>query len=450
MNDNDSDMELDRNNCCDRNGCSDKNDCVDCMCSSSNCVGNDAEEASLSIAMEKVQGFNSSTTMRTLFVRMEGLLLKSTDDEESFTVDANSTGTLTAKIEDSDGHDFGVMQEVKEIEETDDSGNHDGLPNVTDEKRSALRSVSFNPCIHNNGSHTQLGGNVEHGAERSSKATMTLTAADDSGTFNTFILNDSPAEMEQQHSQAAGNAASHVVMCEEGEPSQSMRIVTATEQSSSSEPELENNSHTETLGSAVDATETTTSSATITMTTSSKLDYAPGYLYLSLPCQSRHRTKPNSSRVSIESSDTPFDLSKSQLMESVSTSSSSNTSPLPTELPFPPQHRRPIPNQCAICLCEYELGDTIVISCNVECPHAFHQECILEWLVKVQEGTPCPCCRRTFVDLEKSIPQSVRNTNNNNNNDGVNGDRNTNSTVSRTTVSNVNTTTTTRNDGNDS
>ena len=31
---------------------------------------------------------------------------------------------------------------------------------------------------------------------------------------------------------------------------------------------------------------------------------------------------------------------------------------------------------------------------------AFHQECIVEWLVKMQDGTPCPCCRREFVKLD--------------------------------------------------
>mmetsp|Transcript_31612 Transcript_31612/g.66054 ORF Transcript_31612/g.66054 Transcript_31612/m.66054 type:complete len:757 (-) Transcript_31612:80-2350(-) len=83
--------------------------------------------------------------------------------------------------------------------------------------------------------------------------------------------------------------------------------------------------------------------------------------------------------------------------------------------------RRPIPNQCAICLCDYEPGDTIVVSASSSlrgnnddgtsvnqrgnhCPHAFHQECIVEWLVKMQDGTPCPCCRQTFVELDDHIP----------------------------------------------
>ena len=66
-----------------------------------------------------------------------------------------------------------------------------------------------------------------------------------------------------------------------------------------------------------------------------------------------------------------------------------------------------VPNSCAICLDTYVSGDTIVTSCNPLCPHAFHQECIVEWLVKMQEGTPCPCCRRTFVELSPSRPAAA-------------------------------------------
>lgn len=63
-----------------------------------------------------------------------------------------------------------------------------------------------------------------------------------------------------------------------------------------------------------------------------------------------------------------------------------------------------VPNECAICLSGYEKGETIVTSYNGECPHAFHQECIVEWLVKMQDGAPCPCCRRTFIDLDAHAP----------------------------------------------
>lgn len=66
-----------------------------------------------------------------------------------------------------------------------------------------------------------------------------------------------------------------------------------------------------------------------------------------------------------------------------------------------------IPNNCAICLSEYVSGDTIVTSCDPMCTHAFHQECIIEWLVKMQVGAPCPCCRRTFVELSPSRPSAA-------------------------------------------
>jgi len=80
-----------------------------------------------------------------------------------------------------------------------------------------------------------------------------------------------------------------------------------------------------------------------------------------------------------------------------------------------------VPNECAICLSGYEKGETIVTSYNGECPHAFHQECIVEWLVKMQDGAPCPCCRRTFIDLDAHAPPrsggtSSRGGNNNANN----------------------------------
>jgi len=48
---------------------------------------------------------------------------------------------------------------------------------------------------------------------------------------------------------------------------------------------------------------------------------------------------------------------------------------------------------CAICLCPYEEGDIRIFS--KRCPHAFHKECILEWLVK--SHNECPCCRKNMV-----------------------------------------------------
>jgi hypothetical protein len=66
-----------------------------------------------------------------------------------------------------------------------------------------------------------------------------------------------------------------------------------------------------------------------------------------------------------------------------------------------------VANCCAICLCPYEVSDQVVWSRNQirkdeerRCPHAFHIECMVEWLVCQcdDESTPCPCCRRDFID----------------------------------------------------
>ena len=66
---------------------------------------------------------------------------------------------------------------------------------------------------------------------------------------------------------------------------------------------------------------------------------------------------------------------------------------------------RLIPNCCAICLCAYDVGDSIVWSNNKDCIHAFHEECILDYLQR-QKTTPCPCCRREFTDL---LPKNEQN-----------------------------------------
>ena len=57
------------------------------------------------------------------------------------------------------------------------------------------------------------------------------------------------------------------------------------------------------------------------------------------------------------------------------------------------------PNSCAVCLCPYYPDERIIWSSNPDCQHAFHSECIVEWLVKMQDGSPCPCCRQEFVEL---------------------------------------------------
>ena len=68
---------------------------------------------------------------------------------------------------------------------------------------------------------------------------------------------------------------------------------------------------------------------------------------------------------------------------------------------------RKVPNNCAICLSSYEIGDKVVWSSNETCHHAFHEDCILEWLIKMQEGTPCPCCRQEFTKLAPFVPKNT-------------------------------------------
>jgi len=59
-------------------------------------------------------------------------------------------------------------------------------------------------------------------------------------------------------------------------------------------------------------------------------------------------------------------------------------------------HGRMIPNSCAICLAVYSPGDDVAWSANLKCPHAFHEDCILQWLT-VKRRPTCPCCRRNFL-----------------------------------------------------
>lgn len=65
-----------------------------------------------------------------------------------------------------------------------------------------------------------------------------------------------------------------------------------------------------------------------------------------------------------------------------------------------------VPNCCAVCLGTYEEGEDVVWSEN--CQHAFHEECVTEWLIKMQEGNPCPCCRSVFVDVDAVKPDKPK------------------------------------------
>ena len=61
---------------------------------------------------------------------------------------------------------------------------------------------------------------------------------------------------------------------------------------------------------------------------------------------------------------------------------------------------RRIENTCAICLSSYKEGETVVWSIDAtKCNHAFHCDCILEWLSKPMQQGACPICRQEFTKL---------------------------------------------------
>ena len=55
---------------------------------------------------------------------------------------------------------------------------------------------------------------------------------------------------------------------------------------------------------------------------------------------------------------------------------------------------RHVEGQCALCIDDYEVGDCVVWS-DLECSHAYHKECLLQWLSKGKKR--CPVCRHWFV-----------------------------------------------------
>lgn len=63
---------------------------------------------------------------------------------------------------------------------------------------------------------------------------------------------------------------------------------------------------------------------------------------------------------------------------------------------------RRVPNCCAVCLGTYEKDEHVVWSNT--CNHAFHEDCVTKWLIKMQEGNPCPCCRSVFVEIDAVKP----------------------------------------------
>jgi hypothetical protein len=49
---------------------------------------------------------------------------------------------------------------------------------------------------------------------------------------------------------------------------------------------------------------------------------------------------------------------------------------------------------CDICLLEFQVGDDVAWSPNLDCIHAFHKDCVLDWLVR---KPTCPNCRHDYL-----------------------------------------------------
>ena len=58
---------------------------------------------------------------------------------------------------------------------------------------------------------------------------------------------------------------------------------------------------------------------------------------------------------------------------------------------------RSVPGMCAICLCPYSSGERITWSPKTACQHAFHKDCIIQWLAKKEE-LKCPVCRQDYCE----------------------------------------------------
>jgi hypothetical protein len=49
---------------------------------------------------------------------------------------------------------------------------------------------------------------------------------------------------------------------------------------------------------------------------------------------------------------------------------------------------------CDICLLEYQVGEEVAWSPNLECSHSYHKDCVLDWLVR---KPTCPNCRHDYL-----------------------------------------------------
>lgn len=61
-----------------------------------------------------------------------------------------------------------------------------------------------------------------------------------------------------------------------------------------------------------------------------------------------------------------------------------------------------VASHCAICLENFNVGETLVWSATPNCNDVFHELCILQWLLSTHDFL-CPCCRQVFVDEKEHV-----------------------------------------------
>jgi hypothetical protein len=64
---------------------------------------------------------------------------------------------------------------------------------------------------------------------------------------------------------------------------------------------------------------------------------------------------------------------------------------------------RRIESECTVCLVPYNVGDVVVWNTQHTCPHVFHYDCLMTWLVRGKKR--CPCCREWFVPPQRISEQ---------------------------------------------
>lgn len=66
---------------------------------------------------------------------------------------------------------------------------------------------------------------------------------------------------------------------------------------------------------------------------------------------------------------------------------------------------RCVDGNCAFCMEDYEEGCQVIYSDNLHCSHAFHKDCLMQWLSKGKKR--CPVCRHWFVPGTKIDEQKA-------------------------------------------